>query len=128
MPDAQGTLMDDPCGGTGLIVFERTTNTPHPFLDGERIVRTSTMTARCLCHKGQHLLSPAIPLICDAVETTEQLQDLFPHGVPEITSRTPTSPMQTSARCRCGHPSSTHTDDGFCKRCPCMVFRATDAR
>lgn len=113
---------NDPCGGTGFIVFERTLSRPHPFLEGERLIQTARVTARCLCHKGQHGVSPRIPLICDVVETTEQLQELFPHGIPTVDTplmHTP-PPMQTSALCRCGHK---HKPDGFCSRCPCMTFR-----
>lgn len=129
----QGNLLSDPCGGTGMLSIERSTSRPHPFLDGEFIVTRATVAARCMCEKGQLQLSSQIPLIVDIVETTEQLQDLYPDGVPDVIPRPDMATMQTSAPrtstspvCKCGHRLSQHEDADKCQtaKCQCLIYRS----
>jgi hypothetical protein len=70
---SQGLMLDDPCGGTGLLTVT---------------VGKYSLCARCLCSKGQLQMSAVIPLITEVrAVTTEQLQELWPAGIPEVIPR-----------------------------------------
>lgn len=64
----QGSMLDDPCGGSGLLSIE---------------IGSRRFGARCMCEKGQLRISKTIPLVVDVRGvTTEQLQELYPTGIP----------------------------------------------
>ena len=69
----QGSMITDPCDGTGLLVVD---------------VGHGTVAARCLCEKGQLQMSAHIPLVSAVAGiTTEQLQDFYPDGIPDVIPR-----------------------------------------
>lgn len=79
-----GSLLADPCGGTGMLTYE-VVEPAHVDRFGRDVPsRRRTVAARCLCEKGQLRTSPSLPLISDLVQFTDELQDLFPEGVPDI--------------------------------------------
>ena len=129
---SQGALLDDPCGGCGLLSYEQV-EPEHvkAYPDGHTIVvptRRRTVAARCLCEKGQLRMSPMIPLISDIVREYAELQDLYPHGIPPILERTPQEVddpkrEQHGPLCTCGHRQSQH--DTELATAPCRARRSS---
>jgi hypothetical protein len=70
--DGQGTMLHDPCDGTGLLSLD---------------VNGRSVAARCMCEKGQLRMSATIPLVVDIGLFTEQLQELYPDGIPDVIPR-----------------------------------------
>jgi len=83
MPTPQSSLFACPCGGTGFLSVE--TVRPERIVDGVAIpMQRMTTAARCLCPIGQLRRSKGIPLVSTVIQTTEELQNLYPAGIPDV--------------------------------------------